>query len=328
MSAHSHALAHDHDPAAHHHGRPDPHAHVHGVVDPAVAANGRGMWAVKWSFAVLAAAAILQLAVVLLSGSVALLADAIHNAGDAATAIPLAIAFMLARRRPTAAFTYGYGRVEDLAGVAIVLIILTSAIVAGYEAIGRLVHPRTIEALGAVAAAGVIGFVANEIAAAIRLKVGREIMSAALVADGYHARADGLTSLAVAAGALAVRLGFPLADPLVGLAITLAILAIVWDSSKVVFTRLLDGVDPRVIDEIRAAAAEVEAIGAVTNLRARWHGHRLIADAEIVLDPLSSLADSERVAEQFRRSAIARVPALAEIHIAITAATATHPDQF
>ncbi|WP_348641930.1 cation diffusion facilitator family transporter [Mesorhizobium sp. B2-6-1] len=173
------------------------HGHTHGVVDPTIATTTRGIWAIKWSFVLLALTAVLQLVIVFLSGSVALLADTIHNVGDAVTAIPLWIAFMLARRKPSKTFTYGLGRVEDLAGIIIVLIILFSAIVAGYEAIDRLIHPQAISFLGWVAAAGLVGFLGNEAVAVFRIRVGREINSAALIADGYHARTDGFTSLAV-----------------------------------------------------------------------------------------------------------------------------------
>lgn len=223
----------------------DAHGHVHGVVDPAIFTTQRGIWAVKWSFLGLSATAVLQAFVVLLSGSVALLADTIHNIGDAATAIPLWVAFTLARKKPSRRFTYGYGRVEDLAGVAIVLTILFSAAVAGFQSITRFFHPQKVEYLWMVIFASVIGFVGNEAVAIFRMKVGKEIGSAALIADGHHARVDGLTSLAVLSGAVGVWLGFPLADPLVGLLITVAILRIVWEAGKAVFTRLLDGVPQR-----------------------------------------------------------------------------------
>lgn len=193
----------------HHHAQtPGGHGHTHGVIDPSIATTRRGMWAIGWSFAGLMVTALLQVFVVILSGSVALLADTIHNFGDAATAIPLWIAFAFARLRPNDRFPFGYGRVEDLAGAAIVMIILLSAIVAGYEAIDRLLHPRTVGYLGAVAAASVIGFAGNEAVAVFRIRVGKEIGSAALVADGYHARIDGLTSLAVLVGALACSTGW------------------------------------------------------------------------------------------------------------------------
>ena len=213
--------AHGHDHGEHGHDHHGPHGHTHGVVDATIATTERGIWAIKWSFVILAITAALQIVVVMVSGSVALLADTIHNIADATTAIPLWIAFALARRKPTRTFTYGLGRVEDLAGIAIVLIILASALVAGYEAINRLFNPQPIQFLGWLAVAGVIGFLGNEAVAVFRIRVGRQINSAALIADGYHARTDGLTSLAVVAGALGVWLGYPLADPIIGLLITI-----------------------------------------------------------------------------------------------------------
>src|SRR5918995_2757236 len=208
----------------------------------------------------LAAPALLQLVVVLMSGSVALLSDTIHNFGDAATAIPLGIAFALARLGVSRRFTFGYRRVEDLAGVLIVLIILFSAVVAGYQAVERIINPQPVGFVWAVAAASLVGFIGNEAVAVFRIRVGREIGSAALVADGYHARTDGWTSLAVLAGAVGVWLGYPLADPIVGLLIAAAILVIVWQSGKMVFARLLDGVDPALVDEMRNAATSVEGV--------------------------------------------------------------------
>ena len=216
-----------------------------------------GIWAIKWSFVGLFATAVFQVVIVLISGSVALLADTIHNLGDAVTAIPLWVAFTLGRRKPSKRFTYGFGRVEDLAGVAIVLIILLSALVAGYLSIDRFLHPQAVGYLWAVIIASVIGFLGNEAVAIFRIKVGQEIGSAALVADGYHARVDGLTSLAVCFGAVGVWLDYPLADPIVGLVITAAILRLVWESGRVVFTRLLDGIDPEVLDEIKQAVRPI-----------------------------------------------------------------------
>src|SRR5215216_5138818 len=205
-------------------GHRDSHEHTHGAVDPSIATSERGIWAVKWSFVALFVTALVQIVVVFLSGSVALLSDTIHNFGDAATAVPLWIAFALTRLGTSRRFPYGYGRVEDLAGVVVVLIILFSAIVAGYQAVERLINPQPVGLLWAVALAGLVGFVGNEAVAVFRIRVGREIGSAALVADGYHARTDGWTSLAVLLGAVGVWLGYPLADPIVGLLIAAAIL--------------------------------------------------------------------------------------------------------
>lgn len=291
------------------------HGHTHGVVDPTIATTERGIWAIKWSFLILAATAALQLVVVYFSGSVALLADTIHNIADAGTAIPLWIAFVLARRKPTPTFTYGYGRVEDFAGLAIVLIILFSALVAGYEAIDRLFHPRTVLHLGWLAGAGLIGFLGNEAVAVFRIKVGRQINSAALIADGYHARTDGLTSLAVVLGAFGVWIGFPLADPIIGLIITVAILAIVWQSAKAVLRRMLDGVEPSIVRELRHTAEHESGVKGVESVRARWLGHRLHAEMTLAVDPALSLLDVRKLADNIRGHAHGHLAALERLHL-------------
>src|SRR5215207_7421210 len=282
-----------------HHGRGHGHhEHTHGAVDPTIATSERGIWALKWSFVALFFTALLQLVVVLLSGSVALLSDTIHNFGDAATAIPLWLAFALTRLGVSRRFTFGYGRVEDLAGVMVVLIILFSAVVAGYQAMERLIHPQPVGLLWAVTAAALVGFGGNEAVAIFRIRVGQQIGSAALVADGYHARTDGWTSLAVLVGAIGVWLGYPLADPIVGLLIAAAILVIVWQSGKTVFTRLLDGVDPKVIEEIRYAASHVPGVEDVAEVRARWVGHRLRAEVNVAVDPERSVAEGHAIARE------------------------------
>lgn len=312
-----------HDP---HHAHSDhhdgDHGHTHGVIDATIATTDRGIWAIKWSFVIMTSTAMLQLVVVVWSGSVALLADTIHNFGDATTAIPLWVAFVLVRRKPTRTFNYGLGRVEDLAGVLIVIIIFVSAIVAGYEAIDRLIHPHGITALGWVAVAGVIGFVGNEAVAVFRIRVGREIDSAALIADGYHARTDGLTSLAVVAGALGVWLGFPLADPIIGLVITVAILGIVWQSARSVVTRMLDGIEPGVLDEVEHAAGHVAGVSHVVDARAHWIGHRLFVDMTIALDDGILLASANAIADRLRQELFEHLPALAEARIVFAAVTA------
>ena len=300
--------------AGHHGSGPDAggesHGHTHGVIDATIATTDRGIWAIKWSFIILAITSALQIVIVVATGSVALLADTIHNVGDATTAIPLWIAFVLARRKPSKTFTYGFGRVEDLAGILIVLIILFSAVVAGYQAINRLIHPEPITQLLLVGIAGVIGFIGNEVVAVFRIRVGREIDSAALIADGYHARTDGLTSLAVVLGAAGVWAGFPLADPIIGLLITIAILGIVWQSSKSVLTRMLDGVEPEVIEEIRHAAEHVPGVSRIVDTRARWIGHRLHADVAIEVADELSIAQAKGVASALHRELLGHLPAL------------------
>lgn len=296
---HRHSIDADALRGEHDHGRHDHatgHGHVHGIVDPAITTTTRGLWAVKWSFIALFVTALLQLGVVILSHSVALMADTIHNFGDAATAIPLSVAFVLARRPPSRRFTFGLGRVEDLAGLAVVLTISASAAVAAYVAIQRLVHPQPVSNLGAIVIASIIGFVGNEAVAIFRIRVGKQIDSAALIADGYHARTDGWTSLAVLVGAVGVYAGYPMADPMIGLLITMAILAIVWGSAKMVVSRMLDGVEPEVIDHIRAVADKVPGVTGVTEVRARWLGHRLRADVSISVRPELRVDDAHEIA--------------------------------
>lgn len=288
----------DHDHPGH--DRAQGHGHSHGIVDPSITTSERGLWALKWSFAGLMVTALLQVIAVIISGSVALLADTIHNFADAATAIPLAIAFVLARRKPSLRFGFGYGRAEDLAGVTIVLVILASAVVAGYESIQRLLHPQEVSHLWAVALASVIGFVGNEAVAVFRIRVGRKINSAALIADGYHARIDGWTSLAVLAGVIGIWLGYPLADPIIGLLITLAIFGIVIQSGRSIFTRMLDGADPAISEEIRHVAEHVPEVKEVTEVRARWLGHRLHAEVNIAVDSQMSVAKAHAVATEVR----------------------------
>jgi cation diffusion facilitator family transporter len=303
-------MAHDQD-----HGHLPGQGHSHGLVDPAIASTARGLWAVTWSFAGLMATALLQGVVVAVSGSVALLADTIHNFADAATAIPLGIAFMLARRAASRRFTYGLGRVEDFAGLAIVLTITASAAVAGHEAVRRLIEPRPVDFLGAVVAAAVLGFLGNEAVAVFRIRVGRQIGSAALVADGYHARVDGWTSLAVLLGALGVWAGYPLADPIVGLLISAAILVLVWQSVRVVVVRMLDGVEPRVVDEIVHAASHVPRVEEVTDVRARWIGHRLHADVSVTVPGGLSVAEGHDVAREVRHQLLHHLPHLGRVMV-------------
>ncbi len=308
---HGHSGGHDHGSGG--------HGHTHGVIDPTIATTSRGIWAIKWSFVLLALTAAAQMIVVLISGSVALLADTIHNIGDAVTAIPLWIAFMLARRKPSRTFTYGLGRVEDLAGLFIVAIILFSAIVAGYQSILRLIDPQPITHLGWVLAAGVIGFFGNEAVAIFRIRVGREINSAALIADGYHARTDGFTSLAVVLGALGVWMGFPLADPIVGLVITAAIFMIVWQSARAVLTRMLDGVEPDILNEIDHVAEHVAGVQRVHAVQARWLGHRLHAEMSVQIDETLPLANALRIVDYMRTELFAHLPVLSQVSIRIEA---------
>ena len=291
--------------------------HSHGAIDPTIMTSTRGIWAVKRSFFWLLITAFLQVIIVVLSNSVALLADTIHNFGDAATAIPLGTAFILARLKPSKRFTYGYGRVEDLAGVAVVATILISAIIAGYEAVDRFFHPAEVICLGAVAAASIIGFLGNEGVALLRIKVGKEIGSASLIADGYHARFDGWTSLAVLFGAVGVWFGYPLADPVVGAGITVAILFIVWESGKAVFTRMLDGVEPEVLDEIIHTAHHVSGVTEAGEIRARWIGHHLHVELNVAVRSHISLTKGHEIAKEVRHQLLHHLKHLGDVIVHI-----------
>ena len=246
----------------------------------------------------------------LVSGSVALFADTVHNFSDALTAVPLWIAFAMSRRSATRRYTYGFGRVEDLAGLFVLLVIAISAAVAAIEGVHRLIDPVPLSHLGWVAAAGVIGFVGNEVVAVYRIRVGKRIGSAALRADGMHARTDGLTSLGVVGGAIGVALGFPLADPIVGLVIACAIGGVLVVAARDVFSRLLDGVDPELVATAHHALAERFGVQAVRQVRMRWVGHRLEADVELDVDPLLTLAEAHRVAHDAEHELAHAIPTL------------------
>ncbi len=313
---HAHSHGHDHH---HPHGLRGaikevfaPHSHDSAdSVDSALESSAAGIRAVKISLLVLGATAIAQIAVVVISGSIALAADTIHNFSDALTAVPLWIAFALSTKAGTRRYTYGFGRVEDLAGLFVVAMITLSAIVAGYEAVERLIHPQPIANLGWVALAGLAGFVGNEWVALYRIRVGRRIGSAALVADGLHARTDGFTSLAVLVGAGGVAVGFPLADPIVGLIITVAILAVLRTAVRDVFRRLIDGVDPELVDTAEAVLAGQQGVRSVHSVRLRWIGHRLHADAELDIDPTLSLVAAHRIAHGSEHDLMHALPKLA-----------------
>jgi cation diffusion facilitator family transporter len=295
-----------------------PHSHdAADSVDSALEASTAGIRAVKISLVALGLTAIAQLIVVLITGSVALLADTIHNFSDALTAIPLWIAFVLSRRAANRRYTYGYGRAEDLAGVFIVAMIALSSILAAYESIRRLIDPQPIRAVWVVVAAGLIGFAGNELVAVYRIRVGNTIGSAALVADGLHARTDGFTSLAVVVGAIGVMAGFPLADPLVGLLITVAILGVLRGAARDIYRRLMDAVDPDLVDAAEAAVRDVRGVRSVDSVRLRWIGHRMRAEITLTVDDTLSVVSAHAIADEAQHQLIHRVPRLddATVHV-------------
>jgi cation diffusion facilitator family transporter len=275
-----------------------PHSHdASDAFDSELEASQLGMRTLIISFAGLAVTAALQLVVVLLSSSVALLGDTLHNFADALTAIPLAIAFTLGRRTATRRFTYGYGRAEDLAGLVVVVLITASSALAAYFALHRLFNPQHIDHLLLVAVASLIGFVGNELVARYRITVGRRIGSAALVADGLHARTDGLTSLAVLVGAAGVALGFQLADPIIGLVITVAILGVLRQAAREVFGRLMDAVDPVLLDKVESVIRSTPGVVALGQVKLRWIGHSLRAECQIAVDPTLTVVQAHQIAE-------------------------------
>jgi len=289
-----------------------PHSHDGAdKVDAAAAASAEGVRALWVSLAVLGGTALLQAAVVAVSGSVALLGDALHNAADALTAVPLGIAFLVGTRPPTRRYTYGYGRAEDLAGVVILLLIAASSALAAYEAFTRLAHPRPVSNLIAVAVAAVIGFTGNEVVARYRIGVGRKIGSAALVADGLHARNDGFTSLAVVLSVMGVAAGWHWADPVVGLVITVAILAVLRHAAREIYRRLMDAVDPVLVDQAEQALLATPGALGVGQIRLRWIGHRLRAECEVTVDAGASAVQAHQVAVSAEHNLLHALPRLA-----------------
>ena len=288
--------------------------HLHRV--PAVHdASARGIWALQVSLVGLLATALLQAAVVALSGSVALLADTLHNFADALTSVPLWIAFRLSRRGRTARFSYGYHRAEDAAGLAILLVILGSAVWAGYEVVSRLAAPVAPSRLPLAMAAAAVGAIGNEVVARVRLRVGREMGSAALVADGQHARIDALTSLAAFAGLGGVGLGFPLADPLAGFLITVGIVGILWDVGRDVLARFMHAIDPALLNDIVLISGGVAWVREVYDVRGRWLGHRLYAEATISVGGSLSVVEGHRISEEVRHALLHEIPHCADVTI-------------
>ena len=323
--------AHGHDHAGesyggHAHGADD-HGHKHGSgfsgwlrgtfghshsivdkIDQKMETHERGIRALKISLVGLGLTAALQLIIVLISGSVGLMADMIHNFADAGTSIPLWIAFALARHGASRRYTYGYGKTEDVAGVVIILIIFFSACVAAYESVMKIIHPQPVTNLGWVVAAAVLGFLGNEAVAVFRIKVGKEIGSAALIADGQHARVDGFTSLAVLIGVIGVWLGFPILDPLVGIGITIAILFIVKNAAISIWVRLIDGIDPEILEKIEHAPRHITDVRGVRDVRARWIGHKVYAELAIEIDPTLSISQGNEIAVAVEKTLREHIP--------------------
>ena len=340
---HDHRHGHDHGPGhSHDHGSSFWSGIKHGLselfgmhshdpaesIDNALESSSRGIRALVISFSVLMVTALIQAVIVMVTGSVSLIADTIHNFSDALTAVPLFVAFRLGRRAATRRYTYGYRRAEDLAGLFVVLMIFISAIVVLWESINRLFDPRELEYLGVLFAAGIVGFVGNELVAIYRIRVGRQIGSAALVADGRHARADGFTSLAVAASAVGVWLGFERADPIAGIVVGIVILRVMWSATRDIYGRLMDAVQPELVDEIERVALSVDGVIGVNSCQVRWMGHRLRADISIGVDSTLSVGDGHTVGEHVRHTLQRKVRFLDEafVHVDSVAAAISKED--
>lgn len=295
------------------------HDHHHGELasDQAFIDNGAGIRTVWLALAALTLTSILQIIIVVWSGSIALFADTVHNIGDGLNSIPLLVAFYLAGRAATRRYTYGFAKAEDIAGIFIVLSIAFSAGVIFWESFQKLLNPQPLTNLGWLAAAAIIGFLGNEAVALLQIRVGRKIGSAALVADGLHARTDGLTSLAVLLAAAGSWLGFPLADPIIGLLIGIAILFITRDAAVTMWYRLMDAIDPEILTQAEQVAQQQVAVKALRRLRMRWMGHRLHAEVHIAVEPHLTTAQSHHIAEQLRHNLFHQIPNLAEVVVHI-----------
>jgi cation diffusion facilitator family transporter len=290
--------------------------HDHGGLHPRDT-SAEGIRATKLSLAGLGITAALQAVIVIFSGSVALLSDTVHNLADALTAIPLWIAFSLGRRRPTRSYTYGFHRAEDVAGLLIVLAIAASAALIAWESIGRLADPRSIDYIPWVITAGIVGAAGNEAVARYRIRVGRRIHSEALVADGQHARTDALTSLAVVGAGVGAAAGAQWVDPVAGLLVAAVIVRLLVSSGRSMVRRLLDGVEPEVVDRAEETILATRDVRRLASLRVRWQGHRLLVSAAITVDPTLSVGAGHEIAHRVEEALHEAfpVPVEATIHV-------------
>ncbi|HSG16178.1 MAG TPA: cation diffusion facilitator family transporter [Anaerolineae bacterium] len=280
------------------------HGHSHQqselAADQALLDNKEGVRVLWISLGALLLTSVLQVFIVWLSGSVALLADTMHNIGDGLNSIPLLIALYLARRVATRRYTYGFGKAEDVAGVFIVISIAISAIIVFWESIQKFINQEPMTNLGWVAVAAVIGFLGNEFVAVLEIRTGRKIGSAAMVTDGLHARTDGLTSLSVLIAAIGTWLGFPILDPIIGILIGVAILFITRDAIVAMWYRLMDAIEPEYMDRAEAVIDRQGGVKALRRLRMRWVGHRLHAEVIVAVDSGLTTVQGHDIAEQLR----------------------------
>jgi cation diffusion facilitator family transporter len=306
---------HDHDDHnGHGHGRKG-HGHEHGKVNADLYGTQAGLRAVQISTFGMLLISLIQLTIAILGGSAGLFADALHNLGDVFTTVALWIAFVISGRTANRRYTYGYYRAEDLAGLFIVLIIIASAIAGAVESIYKLTQHNTPTQIYLSMIAAAVGCIGNEVLAQYKISVGKRINSVPLIADGQHSRIDGLTSLAALIGLIGVKLGFPLADPLAGILITIVILSVVYTTSRSVFQRMLDAVDPHIVPTIITVASGVEGVEGVEGVKARWVGHTLQIVMNVEVDAALTLLKAHTIAEEVRHRLFHEISGVSEVII-------------
>lgn len=278
--------------------------------------NELGIRTVKWALLILGITTVLQIIIYVASGSVALLADTVHNFGDALNSVPLWIAFVLARRAANKRYTYGYGRAEDIAGLLIVVSIAFSASYILWESIRKFFNPEPLTNMGWVAAAALIGFAGNEIVALLQITVGRKIGSEAMVTDGRHARVDGLTSLAVLVAVAGTWLGAPIVDPIIGVLIGIAIVFITRDAVVAMWYRLMDAVDPELVEKGETIASQHPDVEDIERMRMRWVGHRLHFEARLLVSPALTVKEVNTIISDIEHELYHAIPNISDITIA------------
>ena len=326
---HSHSHSHDHSHqhssnplaklamALHLPGFTHDHSHHDLAADRAFLDNRLAVRTVWIALIALGLTTALQIVIYLASNSVALLADTVHNLGDALNSIPLLFAFYIARRAANKRYTYGYGRLEDIAGVFIVISIAFSAAFILIESVERLLNPLPLENLEWIALASLVGFVGNELVAIMQIRVGRRIGSDAMIADGQHALIDGLTSLAVLIAVIGTLIGLPILDPIVGVVIALAIVGITWNAIKAIWYRMMDAVDPHLAEHVEAHVLELEGVLAIETLRLRWVGHRMYGVMKVALPADTTLEASEEIVRAVQHEARHVIPQLEELTVEV-----------
>jgi len=333
---HSHGQHHHHDHSHDHHHRSNPlakvaqalhlpgfthdHSHADLAGDAAFLDNQLAIRTVWIALIALGLTTVLQVVIYAASGSVALLADTVHNLGDALNSAPLLFAFYIARRAANKRYTYGYGRLEDIAGVFIVISIGFSAAYILYESAQRLFNPRELENLEWIALASLAGFAGNELVALMQIRVGRRIGSDAMVADGQHARIDGLTSLAVLIAVFGTLIGLPILDPIVGIVIAFAIVGITWNAIKAIWYRMMDAVDPHIVEHVEAHVLDLEGVVAIETLRLRWVGHRMYGVMKVAVPADTTLEASAEIVRAVQHEARRVIPQLEELTVQVNAA--------